>query len=78
MSQKSWNRLKTNLTAIREIVEKFAPSQVKDFDTALKNKDRRKMLRLLNDAWWNAPDRPEIHSIPGWDILCDLCSDNMQ
>lgn len=30
---------------------------------------------LLNRAWFNAPDAIELHSLPGWDVLCHLCSD---
>jgi hypothetical protein len=26
-------------------------------------------------AWENAPDSPEIHNIPSWHVLCDLCSE---
>ena len=33
------------------------------------------LIRYLNAAWWNAPDKPWIHNIPGWGILCDLCSE---
>jgi len=34
------------------------------------------LLRCYFDAAWeHAPDRPEIHIIKGWGILCDLCSE---
>lgn len=31
--------------------------------------------RILNAAWGAAPDQPSIHSIPRWNVLCDLCSE---
>jgi len=33
------------------------------------------LVRWFNRAWLNAPDNPEIHSIPHWGTLCDLCSE---
>jgi hypothetical protein len=33
------------------------------------------MPRYLNAAWGAAPDHPGIHGIPGWHVLCDLCSE---
>jgi len=34
--------------------------------------------RLANyfaGTWYNAPDVPGLHEIPGWELLCDLCSE---
>jgi len=33
------------------------------------------LVRWLEQAWLNAPDSIDIHSIRGWSILCDLCSE---
>ena len=33
------------------------------------------LVRSLSAAWGLAPDVPEIHSIPGWAVLCDLLSE---
>lgn len=38
------------------------------------NKDRE-LVELFENAFFNAPDHAHIHSIPGWHILCDLCSE---
>ena len=35
-----------------------------------------RLVSYLNGAWGNAPDVPELSEIPGWGILCDLCSEN--
>ena len=31
---------------------------------------------ILHQTWADAPDKPWIHSIPGWHVLCDLCSED--
>lgn len=36
----------------------------------------REISRLFQHAWENAPDSKSIHSIPGWNILCNLCSES--
>ena len=46
-----------------EIVERLH----KEHDPAL--------ARYLSEAWWRAPDREEIHSLPNWCLLCDLLSE---
>jgi hypothetical protein len=33
------------------------------------------IVRYLSAAWCNAPDVMGLHSIPGWNMLCDLCSE---
>ena len=43
-------------------------------ESYIKDKDR-KFARLLAQAWENAPDNNQIHSIPGWNILCNLLSE---
>lgn len=40
----------------------------------LKQRDRD-LPRILNAAWAAAPDQQSIHIIPGWNVLCDLCSE---
>ena len=46
-----------------------------DILRAKKNKDGHKLCRYFNGAWNEAPDDPSIHNILGWDLLCDLCSE---
>lgn len=38
-------------------------------------RDHDSLLRVLNETWARAPDRPEIHQNPAWAELCDLCSE---
>lgn len=36
----------------------------------------QELSSLLNKVWCDAPDTPHIHSWPGWQDFCDLCSEN--
>jgi len=47
-----------------------------DIIRAKEDRDGYKLLRYLNGAWNEAPDKPWIHEIPAWDVLCDLCSES--
>ena len=40
------------------------------------NEQSNSIALILHQAWSDAPDRPWIHSIPGWHVLCDLCSED--
>ena len=40
------------------------------------NEQSNSIASILHQAWSDAPDRPWIHSIPGWNALCDLCSED--
>lgn len=73
-----WNNVDTYWDKLYDILARFIPPEVlkeKDPDKLRLNKDTD-LLRLFNDAWWNAPDSPSIHYIPGWSVLCDLCSES--
>jgi hypothetical protein len=48
---------------------------IQDVEYWYNNKDYEKVSKLLNNVWNNAPDSPIIHLIPGWGILCELCSE---
>jgi len=39
------------------------------------SKDVR-LASYFTRAWGNAPDKSFIHNIPGWNLLCDLCSED--
>ena len=40
------------------------------------NERSNSIASIFHQAWSDAPDRPWIHSIPGWNALCDLCSED--
>lgn len=44
------------------------------------NGDKSKLKKscipqILNETWFRAPDKQWIHSIDGWEVLCDICSE---
>ncbi len=41
----------------------------------LKEAGNEDLARYFHAAYAAAPDSPEIHRIPGWGLLCDLCSE---
>ena len=44
--------------------------------TLFLNERSSSIAPIFHQAWADAPDRPWIHSIPGWHALCDLCSED--
>ena len=44
--------------------------------TLFLNEQSNSIASILHQAWSDAPDKPSIHSIPGWHVLCDLCSED--
>lgn len=60
---------------IIEILSKFfIENPVAKVEEAILKKDPE-ILRAMNEAWYRAPDIPEIHGIPGWKAFCDLMSE---
>ena len=45
-----------------------------EIETMKKERDPR-LVRYLSAAWQNAPDVMGLHEIPGWNVLCDLLSE---
>lgn len=70
-----WQIVDAHWENLYDILVRFLPrEQLKTADNLRLNKDRA-IVKLFNDAWWNAPDSGSIHSIPSWHVLCDLCSE---
>lgn len=44
--------------------------------TSMKLNRDTEICNFFDQAWYNAPDTGHIHLIPGWEILCDLCSES--
>ena len=40
------------------------------------NEQSNSIAPIFHQAWADAPDMPWIHAIPGWHVLCDLCSED--
>ena len=44
--------------------------------TIFLNERSNSIAPIFHQAWADAPDRPWIHSLLGWNALCDLCSED--
>jgi len=71
-----WSLLKQYRPELEDIIKRFSPEYSISFGNAIGRHDSSMLLTIMNDAWWKAPDSPEIHRIPGWSALCSLCSEN--
>lgn len=47
-----------------------------DIDHAWKDCDWQRLKIYLQEAWWRAPDEPTIHNETGWDVLCELLTED--
>ena len=71
-----WLIVENNWEYLCKICYAFLPEINRQLlEKTKKEKDELFLLRCFEDAWWNAPDSPKIHDIPGWNNLCDLCSE---
>ena len=71
-----WELVENEWFDLRKILIRFLDiSQVYDAGRYIKSKNYSSLHNLFEEAWYQAPDNPEIHDIPGWGNLCDLCSE---
>lgn len=75
-AQQWWDILKDWWDEITAIWYKFIPDTPSP-EILLAARKRRDpaLVRFCHVAWMNAPDNGTIHAIPGWEVLCDLCSE---
>lgn len=68
---------KQNKEILKNIVNLYAKNKLDLFVEISNNPEENhlEINKILNNAWFNAPDDPLIHLIPGWGSLCDLCSE---
>ena len=84
-----WQSVNDNWVDLLKIMCKFLPmdknedidKDILDFPlivhvTELKEKEDAKLLSYFKSAWWCAPDCSNTLKIPGWGVLCDLCSED--
>lgn len=88
-SQDWWNAVNAHWPKLRDILYRFLPMngfETKDgliltyplgkYVEELKEKRDTKLEGYFQSAWAAAPDKDWIREIPGWFLLCDLCSEN--
>lgn len=69
-----WELAREYRPEIMQIIADFVPVRSRAVEDLVANKNPE-LWHLLQEAWWRAPDEPWIHRIPGWGVLCDLCSE---
>jgi hypothetical protein len=70
-----WRAVDGNWNDLEAIVEKYASNLIEQLDRAHERCDGMAIVRIFNAAWFAAPDDPSIRDMPGWLLLCDLCSE---
>lgn len=71
----AWSYFLQNRDNIRACVERFCqhPGYLpQDFDRAVRDQDTRTLTRIMNEAWYRAPDDRSIYRIPGFSEMCHL------
>lgn len=66
-------RLLKNEEALMWLSEYISIEELKEANTKI---DHCKVLKLLNHAWWRLPDVPQIHQLPCFHLVCDICSES--
>ena len=70
-----WKAVDDNWYDIHNIIHCYDEEEANDAYDAMKDRDWEILHHCLNTAWFNAPDSRHIHEIPGWSVLCELCSE---
>lgn len=70
-----WSLVDKNWPKLKMLIAKFDPQ---DVVKAAEFKDYRSkhLASIFEETWHRAPDKPFLHTEPGWSVLCDLCSES--
>lgn len=71
-----WQLVDQHWQDLYNILAMFLPKEQLATADNLRLQQDPQLSHLFNEAWWNAPDSPSIHSIPSWYVLCNLCSES--
>lgn len=84
-----WKLVDDNWIDLLTILHKFLPMDGhEDIDKKIiieplslkiekiKTKQDPDLARYFQAAWFAAPDVSSLHDIPGWLLMCDLCSED--
>ena len=58
---------------VRKMIDRPAP--VEKARKAREEKDHRTLHSILNETWFGLPESVVVHSLDGFDALCDLCGE---
>lgn len=71
-----WFLLNHHWTKLNRLARAYLkPKDMTVLDKGMKEKDAITVYLSLQRTWDNLPDSPAIQRLPGFGILCDLCSD---
>jgi len=59
----------------REEIREKGGSPIDAARLAKKEGDHETLWSLLQQTWFGLPESESVHSIPGFGVLCDLCSE---
>ena len=59
---------------LKNFFHSMGTERIVNADKAYKDRDAEALWHHFQKAWEHLPDRPQIHSIPGFYRLCNLCS----
>jgi hypothetical protein len=71
-----WGLVDGNWDDLFVLLERFVPQLDRYGTQKLKATRDPGLAKLFHDAWWKAPDQEWIRALPGWFVLCDLCTDS--
>ena len=69
-----WANVNTYWASLESLIRAWAPNLLADAIECRESKNPD-LVDVLQTVWNNAPDTPGLHDIPGWNVLCDLCSE---
>ncbi len=68
-----WNVFNENRHNIENIISMYCQKgKLEDFEKAINSRNVSKMMNMMNDAWYHAPDHREVYNIPGFSKMCNL------
>lgn len=70
-----WQNVNDYWENLRDILGMFLSKEQVLLADEMRQQQNPDIVRILNEAWWLAPDSRGLHSIPSWHVLCDLCSE---
>lgn len=70
-----WDLLLENKETCIKITSQFNRNSTSELEQRIESRSAIGVWKILQETWWYAPDSRELHSIPGWGVLCDLCSE---
>ena len=73
MNKTWWNVLYENKEKIAAIIKMYyRQGGIDDFEIAIAATGTSRLISIMNDAWFNAPDNKLVYQIPGFSAMCSL------